>query len=42
VTPEKLVISGDEDGLNEGTSGKLICEVTSAKPKPHLIWSKLG
>ncbi|XP_067928884.1 neural cell adhesion molecule 2-like [Watersipora subatra] len=40
VKPTELVISGDEEGLDEGSSGKLICSVTSAKPKPTIRWRK--
>ena len=36
------MISGDEEGLDEGTTGKLTCNVTSAKPKPMLSWMKEG
>ena len=42
VKPQKLVINGDQDGLDEGTTGKLTCNVTSAKPKPMLSWMKEG
>ena len=42
VKPQDLEITGDKEGLDEGTTGKLTCNVTSVKPKPILTWTKKG
>lgn len=38
VRPDVVAVGGDEEGIDEGSSGRLFCNVSSIKPKPDVIW----